>query len=151
MSEYQILMGEHMYNIMDAVLKGDQKEIDRLQAIQDEKNRQDKEREYKFLEDNLPPNDFLAFVEIDKKYKRHIRFTSTVNFMGSSYSYCWFTDTVKVKYKNYGKFDLMIDFSKGKFRLGCYYSDETGYDQGGYYAEVDIDPSLILDKIKSLK
>jgi hypothetical protein len=151
MSEYKIYMGLDSYNILTAVMQGDNKMVAELQA-KFAKDRTDRtEREYAWLKTNLLPEIFDAFAEIDKTYKRHIGWTDDARFMGSRYKYNWNAKDVQIDYNDYGKFDLMISFRKEKFGLYVYYSDDSGYDQGKYNIETDIEPTKIVERISDLR
>jgi hypothetical protein len=151
MSEYKIYIGIDSYNYLNAVMQGDNKRGAELQAKFAKDRTEQTEREYAWLKTNLPPEIFDAFAEIDKTYKRHIGWTDDARFMGSWYKYNWNAKDIQIDYNDYGKFDLMISFRKEKFGLYVYYSDDSGYDQGKYNIETDIEPTKIVERISDLR
>ena len=151
MTNPRIYMGRSMYEYIHALLNNDTDAVESIRKSITEDNRMHREKEYALLEKILTPSEYDSFHDIDNRYQRHVGWTDSISFMGNMYRYTWQCKDILLDYDDYGKFELMIEFSQGRFSLYVYYCDETGYDQGRFYLDKDIDADDILTKIESLK
>jgi hypothetical protein len=151
MGEYKIYLGSNSLKYLEAVMTGDKKAEEELRVKFAKEQKERTEQEYAWLKTNLPPKTFEAFNEIEKTYERNIGSTNNALFWGSWYRYYWNAKDIQIDYNDYGKFHLTISFRKEEFYLYVYYCDESGYDQGGYCIESNVDPENIVERIANLK
>ena len=156
LSEYQMdnnhtvhMSSEHM-NYITATLNDD---IDKLAWLDNQnyhKKMERRNREYTKLFYTLSKEMYDTFWKVDLQYDRHITYTNDILFMGSTYSYCWYSK-INVKYRGHEDCEILIKMDKSGFHLEVFYASECGYDQGVGILDSNIDPSELFNKLKNYK
>lgn len=151
MTEIKLYMGFDSIRYFNAIMSMDKNKITELESEFDKERKERSEKEYNWLKINLSTEAFEVFSEIDKTYNRHPAFTEDASFWRTRYKYIWSAKDIQFDCNDYGKFDLMIRFKNGKFDLYIDYCDETGYDQGYYNIDTDIEPKNIIERIADMR
>jgi len=142
-----MIMGMDQYNYFSAVMNGDNEKVAWLDVQNHKKRTNRRNEEYTKLSHTLSEDMFDLFWKVDMQYDRHIGYTNDILFMGSSYSYYWYSG-VKIKHREYEDCEIFIKMNKSGFHLEVFYASECGYDQGVDVLHLNVSTSELFDKLK---